>query len=132
MKKVLSFDKLEIGKDNEEIKASINELKDRSIALISNALSINSHANNNNILYPKQQASLEIKIASISEHLPNDQNEKVGPLQTMNHDKMEVEKVLNHLCEDLSCVSDVRRLGKWKPGIKDHRALPPLLSLTNP
>ena len=132
MKKVLSVDKLEIAKIIEEIRASINELNDKSIPLISIDPSINSHANKNNIPYPKQQASLEIKIAGISDYLSKDENEKVGPLRTMEHDKNEVEKVLNHLSEDLSDASDFCRLGKWKPGEKDQRPRPLLLSLTNP
>ena len=131
MKKVLSVDKLEIAKTIEEIKVSINELNDKSIPLFSIDPSINSHANNNNILYPKQQASLEIKTAGISDYLSKDENEKVGHLQTMKHDKNEVEKVLNHFSEDLSCVSDFHRLGTWKPVENDQRPRPLLLSLTN-
>ena len=47
----------------------------------------------------------------------------------MEHDKIEVEKkVLSYL----SCVSDVLRLGKWKPGKNDQRPRTLLLSFTNP
>ena len=130
VKKVLSVDKLEIAKDIEEIKASINEIKAKSIPSISNDPTVNSRTNDNITHYPKQQQSLEIKIAGIDEYHSKEQNEKVGPLQTVEHDKTEVEKVFNHLCEDLSCVSDVRRLGKWKPD--KNRPRPLLLSLTNP
>ena len=130
MKKVLSVDKLEIAKDIEEIKASIKELKDKSTPLISNDPPVNSHANSNNLHYPKQRLSLEIKIAGISEYHSKDRSEKFGPFQTVEHDKIEVEKVLNHLCEDLCCVSDARRLGKWKPDKNDQRPRPLLLSST--
>ena len=77
---MLSVDKPEIAKYIEEIKASINKLKDKSIHLISNDPATNSHGNI--ILYPKQQTSLEMKIAGIREYLPKDENEKVGPFQT--------------------------------------------------
>ena len=57
---------------------------------------------------------------------------EVVPFLTIEHDKIQVEKFLNHLCEDLSCVSDIHRLRKWKPGKNDQRPRPLLLSLTNP
>ena len=80
--KVLSVNKLEIAK--EEIKASINELKDESIPLISTDPPVYPHANNYNIHYPKQHSSLEIKIAGIGENHSKDKIEKVGPLQRGN------------------------------------------------
>ena len=75
---------------------------------------------------------IKTESTGINEYHSKEKTEKVGPLQTMEHDKIEVENVLNHFCEDRSRVSDVRRLGKRKSGKKDQRPRPLVLSLTSP
>ena len=95
-------------------------------------------SNDSTLFFDSNDSTLGIRRAKIrrccckpiSDYHSKDKFDKVGLLQTMKDDKIQVAKVLIHLCEIRSCVSDVRRLGKWKAGKIDQRPSPLLLSLT--